>query len=323
LIYIKFAMLEQIISFFKNFDMTKTETLEEYYAKRPFIPTVDLSEDSGHFNILTIEKQTQIADNAVTSFGRKDYFKICLVSGNSKIHYADKSFEIVKHGLLFAHPLIPYDWEAISGEQVGYSCIFTESFIDGFGNIKKYPFFQPGGYPVFELTVEEKTMIEHIFIQMQHEHQSMFDFKDDAIKNLIFQIIFSALKIRPTTKLITEKASASARITFLFLNLLEKQFPIKNTFEGISLRSASDFAKQMAIHVNHLNKSLKEITFKTTSEIISERILKEAKILLKHSSWAISEIAYSLGFEGPAHFSSFFKKQMRQSPSQYRSKGGL
>jgi len=49
------------------------------------------------------------------------------------------------------------------------------------------------------------------------------------------------------------------------------------------------------VHVNHLNRAVKATTAKTTSEIISERILQEAKILLKQSEWSISEISFSLG----------------------------
>lgn len=312
-------MLEKIKKYFKNMVMAKPETLEEFYANRPFLKTSDLSDNQEHFNILSIEKQKQMEGNAAVSFRRKNYFKICLVSGNSKIHYADKSFEILKHGLLFANPMIPYDWEAISGEQTGYSCIFTESFAEGFGNVKKYPFFRPDGYPVFEVTEEEKVTLESIFSQMQKEQSSEFDFKDDALKNLIFQLIFTALKMRPSTQIAIEKANAAGRITSLFMNLLESQFPISNTMNGMALRSASDFADQMSVHVNHLNKSVKETLLKTTSELIAERILKEAKIMLQHSSWAISEIAYSLGFEGPAHFSSFFRKQVQISPSQFRN----
>lgn len=312
-------MLLKIKLYLKNLVMTKPETLEEFYANRPFLKTFDLSKNQDHFNIIKIEKQKQMEDNADVSFGRKNFFKICLVSGWSKIHYADKSFEIKENALLFANPNIPYNWEAISGEQTGYSCIFTESFIEGFGNIRKYPFFQPDGYPVFELTEEEKMLLENIFRQMQKEQSSKFDFKDDALKNLIYQLIFAALKIRPSTKITTEKLTAAGRISSLFMNLLERQFPISNTIDGLALRSASDFADQMSIHVNHLNKSVKENLLKTTSELITERILKEAKIMLHHSSWAISEIAYSLGFEGPAHFSAFFKKHMKFSPSQFRN----
>lgn len=312
-------MLKKVKRYFKFFVMTKPETLEEFYSNRPFLKTSDLLKDPDHFNIISIEKQKQFEGNEAVSFGRKNYFKICLVSGNSKIHYADKSFEIFEHGLLFANPLIPYDWEAISGDQTGYSCIFTESFVADFGNVKKYPFFQPGGYPVFELNKEEKSLLENIFFQMQQEKSSDLEFKNDILKNLIFQMIFETMKMRPSTNIITEKTNAAARITALFIDLLEKQFPIRNTIDGITLRSASDFASQMSVHVNHLNKSVKETILKTTSEIINERILKEAKIMLQHNSWTISEIAYSLGFEGPSHFSSFFKKQAHLSPSQFRS----
>lgn len=163
-------MLKNITKYFKNFVMTKSETIEEFYANRPFLQSTDFSKDRHHFNIFEIDKQKQMENNTAVSFGRKNYFKICLISGNSKIHYADKSFEILEHGLLFAHPLIPYDWEAISGQQTGYSCIFDESFTEGFGNIKKYPFFQPGGYPVFELGQEEKTMLEILINPLRKLH---------------------------------------------------------------------------------------------------------------------------------------------------------
>jgi AraC-like DNA-binding protein len=85
------------------------------------------------------------------------------------------------------------------------------------------------------------------------------------------------------------------------------------------MRSAKEYAERLAVHVNHLNKVLKENTGKTTTEIISSRILQEAKILLKQTDWNISEVAYSLGFEETAHFSNFFKKQTSLTPVTFRS----
>ncbi len=314
--------LSNNFSFLKNLvirygKMEKPETLEEYYANRPFLKSVDLRHEEGHFNVFRIENY-KADDTKAVAYGRKDYFKICLVNGKSKIHYADKSFEILEHGLLFAGPLIPYNWEPLKTKQTGYSCIFTETFFANYGDLKKYPFFKPGGYPVFELHKSEVDKLEHVFKQIVNEKKSDFEFKDDVLRNLIFQVIHDALKIRPTENVIVEKVNAANRITSLFTELLESQFPIRNTIDGIKLRTASDFAEQMAVHVNHLNKSVKETTQKTTSEIIADRLLKEAKIMLRHSSWAIAEIAYNLGFDGPSHFSTFFKKQLQISPSQYR-----
>ena len=85
------------------------------------------------------------------------------------------------------------------------------------------------------------------------------------------------------------------------------------------LKTANDFAEQLAVHPNHLNKVLKETTGNTTTEIIHSRMVEEAKLLLNGSDWNISEIAFSLGFEEVAHFSNFFKKHTDRSTLKFRS----
>ena len=83
--------------------------------------------------------------------------------------------------------------------------------------------------------------------------------------------------------------------------------------------SASEFASQLNVHVNHLNRAIKETSDKTTSQIIGERIVQEAKILLKHSPWNVSEIGYALGFTETTHFNNFFKKHVQLSPLKFRN----
>jgi AraC-like DNA-binding protein len=100
--------------------------------------------------------------------------------------------------------------------------------------------------------------------------------------------------------------------------LLERQFPIDDTHQQVDLRSASDYARQLNVHVNHLNRAVKEASGKTTSQLIAERILREAKILLKHSAWNVSEIAFALGFTEATHFNNFFKKHTTLSPLKFR-----
>ena len=115
------------------------------------------------------------------------------------------------------------------------------------------------------------------------------------------------------------ETNASRRITTVFLELLERQFPIDDTHQRLNLRTPAAFADQLAIHVDHLNRALKKTTEKSTSEIIQERILQEAKILLKHSAWNISEIAYALGFNEVTHFNKFFKQHQEITPSGFRN----
>ncbi|WP_336734586.1 helix-turn-helix domain-containing protein, partial [Chryseobacterium sp. VD8] len=104
-----------------------------------------------------------------------------------------------------------------------------------------------------------------------------------------------------------------------FVELLERQFPIESSDQRLQLKTAKDYADRLGVHVNYLNKKLKESTGKTTTEIIAERVIQEAKILLKQTKWNVSEISYALGFEEIAHFSNFFKKKTSLAPLEFRS----
>jgi AraC-like DNA-binding protein len=154
---------------------------------------------------------------------------------------------------------------------------------------------------------------------MFEEINSDYIHKYDVLRNLVFELLHFAMKIQPSTNIDKQQINASQRISVLFLELLERQFPIDEAHQKINLRSASDFANQLNIHVNHLNRAIKETTQKTTSEIIAERILQESKILLKHSNWNISEIADALAFTEVTHFNNFFKKHVQLSPGKFRN----
>jgi AraC-like DNA-binding protein len=85
------------------------------------------------------------------------------------------------------------------------------------------------------------------------------------------------------------------------------------------LKTPTDYAENLSIHVNSLNRSVKEITGKTTTQQITSRIIQEANALLKHTDWNVSEIAYGLGFEEPAYFTNYFKKQTGLAPNAVRT----
>ena len=153
---------------------------------------------------------------------------------------------------------------------------------------------------------------------MFEEISSDYTHKYDVLRNLVLELLHFAMKL-PSAKFDRQPMNASQRIASLFLELLERQFPIDDNHQTLNLRSPSDFAKQLNIHVNHLNRAVKENTDKTTSQIVTDRILRESKILLKHSAWNVSEIAYALGFTEVTHFNNFFKKHVQLSPLKFRN----
>ncbi|RKR09158.1 AraC family transcriptional regulator [Flavobacterium sp. 90] len=298
--------------------MEKLESIEDFYLNKALFMPDNLKKEIGHFNVFVLDEFMGCSAKPIP-YSRKDYFKISLIIGKNKVHYADKVVEIENQALFFANPQIPYNWEQLEEQQTGFFCVFTEAFFHQFGNLKEYPVFKPNGSPVFAIDDEQVKRIKSIFEQMITEINSDYTYKYDVLRNLVFDLIHSAMKMQPANISVTQHSNASSRISSLFLELLERQFPIENSRQRFGLRSAADFADQLTIHVNHLNRALKETTQKTTSEIIAERILQEAKILLKHTDWNISEIAYSLGFEEPTHFNNFFKKNIQITPRQFRT----
>lgn len=255
------------------------------------------------------------------TYSRKDFYKISLTSGKYIFHYADRSFETNEPILFFANPRIPYSCEVIIPTTDGYACLFTEDFLklsDRSESLLQSPLFKIGGTPILSLNKEQKETVETVFKKMVADQDSNYIYKDELIRNYINLIVHEALKMQPSENL-TKHSNAAERITSVFLELLERQFPIENTKRPLELKTAQDFARQLSVHINYLNSSVKEVTGKPTTAHIAERIVSEAKALLQHTDWNIAEIAYSLGFEYPTYFNNFFKKRTGYIPKSVRA----
>ncbi|RZL16671.1 MAG: helix-turn-helix domain-containing protein [Hymenobacter sp.] len=264
-----------------------------------------------------------LTTSPIPSYSRRDFYKICLVTGESRIHYADRGIELDGTYLIFANPHIPYSTELLSDRQTGYACLFTEAFVKGAERsepLQQSPLFKVGGTPVFKLSETQAVHLTSVFQQMLAEQSTEYVFKDDLIRTYIFLLIHEALRMQPAGSFVQHK-NASSRITTLFLDLLERLFPIDNPHQTLPLTTAQDFADQLAIHVNHLNKAVKEVTGRPTTAHIAERVVSEAKALLHHTDWDLLAIASSLGFKYPTYFTNFFKKHTGSSPLAFRKAG--
>lgn len=300
------------------FNMNKLESLEDFYKRKLDWMPDNLRNEIGHFNLFRLEPLVEGKPTTIP-YRRRDFYKIMLVKGNSRVHYADTVVEVKKQALSFSNPQIPYQWEHLDNVREGIYCIFNQQFFHQFGQLSQYEVFQPNGAHLFELTDDEADHAHDIFERMAKEFNADYKYKYDVIRNLIFELLHFAMKKQPSDHPDKQPHNASQRISSLFLELLERQFPIDDLHAAVHLRSASDFASQLNVHVNHLNRAVKETTDKTTSQLIAERVLQESKILLKHSAWSVSEIAYALGFNEVTHFNNFFKKHTQLSPTKFRN----
>lgn len=269
------------------------------------------------FNVFQIE-----SDGAATRiYSRKDFYKICLTTGKSNIHYADRSFEEDGTILFFGNPHIPYSWETLSTTYVGYTVLFSEEFFkasDRSESLQHSPLFKIGGTPILKIDEAQRQFLNTIFQKMIEEQKSDYVYKDDLIRNYINLIIHEALKLQPSGDY-DQHSNAASRLTSVFLELLERQFPIESSDNPLQLKTAQDYANSLHVHVNYLNRAVKDVTGKSTTTHITERIAGEAKALLQHTGWNISDIAYALGFEYPTYFNNFFKRLTGTNPKSLRA----
>lgn len=95
-----------------------------------------------------------------------------------------------------------------------------------------------------------------------------------------------------------------------------KELVEDNYAKGLSV---ADYAQLLYISSKTLNTITKEIAKKSASEIIANRIILQAKRLLKFTSLQIGEIAFKVGFDDPSYFVKYFKRHVGHAPTSYRN----
>ena len=297
--------------------MEKAETLEAFYKEKFNRVSNNAEDEPMQFGIFSYD---DCLDGATLLYRRRDFYKVSYLKGHYILHYGDKSLEVNGTALAFFNPDVPYTVETLEESSTGGYFVFRESYFNDHyrSSIREFPIFANGSKPVYVLNKIQEKAVAGIFKKMKLELASDYVFKYDLIRNQIVELIHFALKMHSSEKLY-QHIDAKVRITVVFNELLERQFPVESSREVFGLRSPGDFAERLGVHVNYLNRAVRSTTGKTTTEYISERLAREAIALLKHSHWNISEISYSLGFEDPSHFNHFFKKQTNKIPSSFRA----
>jgi AraC family transcriptional activator of pobA len=274
--------------------------------------------NSGQFYVYRVE---DFCNDISLPSNRRDFYKICLVTrAEGLFTYGDTVYHVKDNSVTFTNPMVPYSWEHISTGETGYFCLFTEEFINHqlkAESLAGSSLFKVNGNPVWVPDESTIRFLCGVFEKMLVEMKSVYVNKFDLLRSYIQIIIHEALKDQAPASS-PRVGSSSARLSDQFLQLLESQFPIASPQHPVRLRDAHEFADQLAVHTNHLNRALKEMTGKTTTELISERLIREAKALLLHSNWNITEIGYGLGFDHAPNFNIFFKKGSGQTPNQFR-----
>ncbi len=276
-----------------------------------------MKEDKAYFKVWQHRKRL----NKVV-FSYADYFIVSLFLERGRLSYADKWIEIMPGTVVFANPALPSAWEPMLNEETeekGFSFMFSNEFIrkEEWGFLLNTPLLDLTLQQAIFLNQEGLNNVKLLFQRTLEVYQTDDELKDEMMHSLLHLIIYEAMRGKEERPYKVQH-NAAQRTVELFLLLLDRQFPINYPQEKLEMRSATDYAQRLSIHVNHLNRVVKQVTGKTTTDIIASRITKEAIRLLQDTQLNIAEVAYALGFEEQASFTGFLKRRTGKSPKEIR-----
>lgn len=241
------------------------------------------------------------------------YLAILFTKGSGRHEIDFNSYDIKPGSLFFLAPGQTHHWE-LSEDIDGYIFSHTADFYDlhySHNRIHQFPFFYSiQNTPLLTLEENQKAIIENLFARLFDEYLNKKAFQQQLILSYIDVIYIesSRLYLEDNSQKIIKANSYSEKFQ-QFESLLEKNY--------IKEKSPSQYAEWMNISPKHLNRITKSVIGKTASEVITDRIILEAKRRVLHTKNNFSEVAFSLGYDDYAYFSKLFKKASALTPTDF------
>ena len=243
---------------------------------------------------------------------RHDYYTVILTRKANGKHFVDfQEYEFSGNQLYFIAPGQVH--QIIENEQsFGYVIVFSVDFlvknnipIDFIENLRLFNIFEKN--PPLHLNEHELSNLHRYFEEIfQIFHDTEMEYKDEALGALLKLMLISCNNICSLPK--REKNNKNS-ILSNFKILINEFFK--------KWHSTTEYANELSISSDYLNRIVKAQTGKTAKEHIQSRIIVEAKRLLYFTEMTTKEIGFELGFSEPANFSSFFKSHVGVSPSKF------
>lgn len=277
---------------------------------------------AGHFDFLLWEDlQKDLA--ACGRFQRKPFYKIALLQGEATYDSGHGKIVISGYTIVFTDPMIRFSFETVDETFDGKYCVCTASFLRGTSklSLNHWPVFKDRNIYTQSLNEEQYGELLRVFNEIEVEYKSDYILKEELIRNRVFDVIHYTQKLnKDLLELIPgQEGNQEGSLEERFFKVIDNAFFNISKERPLEDKSPAYFAQLLFTSVDQLNKVIKNTTGKTTQAYIQERIIEEANVLLKHTTYSVKEIAWSLHFQESSHFQNFYKKQTHHTPLEYRN----
>jgi len=275
---------------------------------------IDQDHKKTSFSIKTMEELFHA--NHADKPHRHDYYTIVLVKSASGVHFIDfKEYSFTNNCLFFIQPGQVH--QILTDEEPkGWTITFTEGFLLQSGISCQllndiYLLNDYEEFPPLNLHDHEMQWFQNIIDGIVHFQHQADRFKYEALGSLLKLFLIQSnnlCTLSPSSN--SQIMESGNQLLRHFKGLVEQQFR--------NYHKVNEYASQLAVTPDHLNKTVKALTGKSAKTFIGSRIITEAKRILLFTDSTNKELAFELGFEEPSHFNSFFKRSTGLTPSLFR-----
>lgn len=248
---------------------------------------------------------------------RHDFFEVLFLTKGSGIHVIDSSeYTINPPCVFFMSPGQAHKLE-LSSDVEGYIYIFAAEFYlydkNNQNRLLEFPFYFTINQDNPPLLLREKLdciFFEQLFVKAIGELG-----KKDGSVNLIRSLLDSILNYASTLYESDIQSVTTGKGHLLvkrFFQLVEENY--QNNFR------VGEYAQMLAITPNHLTQTIKQLTGRTSNEVLQSKQILEIKRLLVHTNLSVTQIADELNFTDQSYFTKFFKKATGLTPGKFRNK---
>lgn len=245
-----------------------------------------------------------------------NFYLILLVTKGTGKHTIDfLEYEVYPGAMFIVSPGQIHHWN-LSPKIDGCILFFTkEYFLHDFDTNKltRFPFFNSTfSIPSIKLNSKQRKSIAQKYKLIAEEYQT----RSTNYREMI-RIYLNAMFIE-LSRVYVKNSNNKLVYNYDLLQLNKYEALVDKYFKRH--RPISCYSKKMNITDRQLSYLCKKTVNKTPLEILTDRIILEAKRLIIHSDLSISSISNELNFNDNSYFIRLFKKNTKLTPEQFRTK---
>ena len=184
-------------------------------------------------------------------------------------------------------------------------------------SIDTYSFFDYDLSEALHLSVKERNALTDLVIKIEDEYRQNIDKHSQELIVSNIELLLKYSK-RFYDRQFYTRSNLNKDVVARFHKML-KGYYMNDRAQSNGVLTVRDCAQELHLSVNYFGDLIKAETGKSAKDHIHDFVIEKAKTKLLGSNEAISEIAYSFGFEYPQGFTKLFKTKVGMSPKQFRN----